>query len=53
LTLKGFPVDWQPNHQTDRLILEMEAPAPWGRQPGRKSKAFCNEQLKSTASRFL
>jgi hypothetical protein len=40
----------QPNHQSDRLILEMEAPAPWRRQPGQKSKMFCYEQTKPTAS---
>jgi hypothetical protein len=28
LTLKGFPADWQPGHQTGRPILKMEAPAP-------------------------
>jgi len=42
--------NWQPNHQTDHLIPEMEAPAPWGRQPGRMLKVLWNEQLKSTAS---
>jgi hypothetical protein len=53
LALKGFPANWQPNHQTDRLIPEMQAPAPWGRQPGRNSKVFCDEHMKLTASLIL
>jgi hypothetical protein len=33
-------------------ILKMKAPAPWQRQPGRKSKrVFWEEQLQNTASR--
>ena len=46
-------MDWQPGHRIDRLVLEMQAPAPWGRQPGRKSKVFCNEQTKPAASLIL
>jgi hypothetical protein len=36
-----------------RQIPKMDAPTPWARQPGRKSKAFWKEQSKSTASLFL
>jgi len=50
LALKGFPGDWQPRRQIDRLTLKVEAPAPWRRLPGPKSKVFWNEQTKSTAS---
>jgi hypothetical protein len=45
-----------PSHKASQLknhpILKMEAPEPWARQPGRKSKAvFWNEQLSNTANR--
>jgi hypothetical protein len=36
-----------------RLTRRTEAPAPWARLPGRKSKMFWNEQLKNTASHDL